>query len=168
MKSLGICVKHGEDFYVAYSPEREDPGNADFRTSSIPKLVGAANDSALLLSCEFYKIFIDNVISVSSMEIAEAAKIAENTFRAVNIAFVNELKVIFDRMGILLSLQIMIILITKRSQNVENSFSIRGMRCKSVAYQTYQKPCSYDTKTENPSFFRRHTPPLTSACKAMP
>lgn len=93
-------LKHEEDFQISYSPEREDPGNVAYRTSSIPKLVGAANEDALLLSCEFYKIFIDNVISVSSMEVAEAAKITENTFRAVNIAFVNELKVIFDRMGI--------------------------------------------------------------------
>ncbi len=93
-------LKDGQDFHAAFSPEREDPGNKQFRTGIIPKIVGAGNDEALALSTAFYELFIEAVVPVSSMEVAEAAKITENVFRAINIAFVNELKVIFDRMDI--------------------------------------------------------------------
>lgn len=93
-------LKCETDFHVAFSPEREDPGNKNFSTGIIPKIVGANHPDALELSVSFYEIFISKVVPVSSMEVAEAAKITENVFRAVNIAFVNELKVIFDRMGI--------------------------------------------------------------------
>ncbi|MBT7641498.1 MAG: nucleotide sugar dehydrogenase [Rhodobiaceae bacterium] len=93
-------LKANEDFYLAYSPEREDPGNADFGTSLIPKLVGADTPEALALSVALYEDVISEVIPVSSARAAEAAKLTENTFRAVNIAMVNELKVIFDKMDI--------------------------------------------------------------------
>lgn len=93
-------LKANEDFYLAYSPEREDPGNADFGTSRIPKLVGADTPEALALSVALYEDVISEIIPVASARAAEAAKLTENTFRAVNIAMVNELKVIFDKMDI--------------------------------------------------------------------
>lgn len=92
--------KSSKDFYLAYSPEREDPGNPDYETSSIPKIVGGDGDEALELAINFYRLFLDKVISASSIDTAEAVKITENVFRAVNIALVNELKVIYDKMGI--------------------------------------------------------------------
>ncbi|NCC20880.1 MAG: nucleotide sugar dehydrogenase [Alphaproteobacteria bacterium] len=93
-------LKDAEDFYVIYSPEREDPGNKDFKTHSIPKVVGADQPEALELAMRFYGKFIDTVVPVRNAKTAEAVKITENIFRAVNIALVNELKVIYDRMGI--------------------------------------------------------------------
>ena len=92
--------KSGRDFYLAYSPEREDPGNADFETATIPKIIGGDGDEATDISYKFYACFLDKVIKVSSAATAEAVKITENVFRAVNIALVNELKVIYDKMGI--------------------------------------------------------------------
>lgn len=86
--------------HVAFSPEREDPGNAQWGTQSIPKLVAGLGDTAGDLAEAFYKSFLNSVIRVRTPEVAEAAKITENVFRAVNIALVNELKMIFDRMGI--------------------------------------------------------------------
>lgn len=88
------------DFYIAYSPERENPGAKDFSTATIPKVVGADNDLTLGLVTDFYALFIDKVVPVSSMATAEATKIMENLFRSVNIALVNELKMIFDKMGL--------------------------------------------------------------------
>jgi len=93
-------LQPGTDFFLAYSPEREDPGNPSFTTSDVPKLVGGVGDAARDLACRFYGAFIARVVPVSSAEVAEAAKLTENVFRAVNIALVNELKVIFDAMGI--------------------------------------------------------------------
>ncbi len=93
-------LKANRDFYLAYSPEREDPGNANFGTSRIPKLVGADTPEALALCVALYETVISEVIPVASARAAEAAKLTENTFRAVNIAMVNELKVIFDKMDI--------------------------------------------------------------------
>lgn len=93
-------LKTNIDFYLAYSPEREDPGNLDFGTSRIPKLVGADTPDALALSTALYDGVISEVVPVASARAAEAAKLTENTFRAVNIAMVNELKVIFDKMDI--------------------------------------------------------------------
>lgn len=94
-------LKSAQDFFLAYSPEREDPGNPDFETSTIPKVVGADGEEALNIACNFYSSFLENkVIKTSSAETAEAVKITENIFRAVNIALVNELKVIYDKMGI--------------------------------------------------------------------
>ena len=93
-------LKAGEDFYLAYSPEREDPGNPDFSAAGIPKVVGGSDPVSLALACKLYEQAIVQVVPVSSCEVAEACKILENTYRAVNIALVNELKVLFDRMGI--------------------------------------------------------------------
>jgi UDP-N-acetyl-D-glucosamine dehydrogenase len=93
-------LKSGHDFYLAYSPEREDPGNADFSTKRIPKVVGGDGPEALDLAVAFYEHIVPQVVPVSSTETAEAVKLTENIFRAVNIALVNELKVIYDAMGI--------------------------------------------------------------------
>ncbi|MGC6534309.1 MAG: nucleotide sugar dehydrogenase [Parvibaculales bacterium] len=93
-------LKANIDFHLAYSPEREDPGNADFGTSRIPKLVGADTPEALELAVALYENVISEVVPVKSARAAEAAKLTENTFRAVNIAMVNELKLIFDKMEI--------------------------------------------------------------------
>jgi UDP-N-acetyl-D-glucosamine dehydrogenase len=93
-------LKCGEDFYLAFSPEREDPGNIDFSTSKIPKVVGGDGPEALALADAFYSGFVIKTVPVSSAATAEAVKITENVFRAVNIALVNELKVIYQAMGI--------------------------------------------------------------------
>ncbi len=90
----------GEDFYVAYSPEREDPGNIDFDTGSIPKVVGGHTQEGIELACAMYDTAIVETVPVSDTKTAEAVKITENVFRAVNIALVNELKVVFQEMDI--------------------------------------------------------------------
>lgn len=90
----------GKDIFVAYSPEREDPGNIDFSTSRIPKVVGGMESHSLQLANELYSAAVVKTIPVSSCEVAEACKLLENIYRCVNIALVNELKVLFDRMGI--------------------------------------------------------------------
>ena len=89
-----------EDFFLAYSPEREDPGNADYTASGIPKVVGGYAEGSLELANALYSSAVVTTVPVSSCEIAEACKILENTYRSVNIAMVNELKVLFERMGI--------------------------------------------------------------------
>ncbi len=88
------------DVFVAFSPEREDPGNPDYTAAGIPKVVGGIDDQSGELACALYAHAIVQVIRVANAEIAEACKILENTYRAVNIALVNELKTLFDRMGI--------------------------------------------------------------------
>jgi UDP-N-acetyl-D-glucosamine dehydrogenase len=88
------------DFFVAFSPEREDPGNANFSASTIPKVVGGLDPASLELAVDFYSQAIAKVVPVSSCEVAEACKILENTYRSVNIAMINELKMLFDRIGI--------------------------------------------------------------------
>lgn len=93
-------LKFGEDFYLAFSPEREDPGNQNFSVSSIPKVVGGLDVRSTDLACQLYAAIVPQVVRVSSPEVAEACKVLENTYRAVNIALVNELKVLYDRMGI--------------------------------------------------------------------
>lgn len=93
-------LKAGKDFFLAFSPEREDPGNPDYSAAGIPKVVGGYDETSQSLAVALYGQAIVKVIPVSSMEVAEACKILENTYRAVNIALVNELKVLFDRMGI--------------------------------------------------------------------
>ncbi len=93
-------LKSGRDFFVAYSPEREDPGNADFNTAKIPKVVGAHGEKALKLACELYNTAIIQTVPVSNTKTAEAVKLTENIFRSVNIALVNELKVVYSKMGI--------------------------------------------------------------------
>ncbi len=93
-------LKKDEDFYLAYSPEREDPGNESYSTSTIPKIVGADTPEACKMVVAVYEGIISEVIPVSSSRTAEAIKLTENIFRSVNIALVNELKVIFDAMDI--------------------------------------------------------------------
>jgi UDP-N-acetyl-D-glucosamine dehydrogenase len=90
----------GKDFFLAYSPEREDPGNPDFTAGTIPKVVGGLEPNSLKLAKRFYEKAITKVIPVNSCEVAEACKILENTYRSVNIAMVNELKVLFQKIGI--------------------------------------------------------------------
>ena len=90
----------GKDFFLAFSPEREDPGNSDFSTRTIPKVVGADDEPARALVSALYGSIVERVVVVSSTKTAEAVKLTENIFRAVNIALVNELKVIYDAMGI--------------------------------------------------------------------
>ena len=97
-KSSGL--KAGENFYLAFSPEREDPGNPNFETSTIPKIVGADSKKERDLAVSFYNRFVETVVPVSGSATAEAVKITENIFRAVNIALVNELKVIYGAMDI--------------------------------------------------------------------
>ena len=93
-------MQAGADYFLAYSPEREDPGNREFSTATIPKVVGGIDQHSLELAAMLYGSVVAKVVRVSSPEIAEACKILENTYRAVNIALVNELKVLFDRMDI--------------------------------------------------------------------
>ncbi len=90
----------GKDFFLAFSPEREDPGNKDYDTSTIPKVVGADSAEGRLLVTTLYGEVIKTVVPVSSSATAEAVKLTENIFRSVNIALVNELKVIYGMMGI--------------------------------------------------------------------
>jgi len=96
----GDDLTSGEDFFLAYSPEREDPGNKIFKTAGIPKIVGGDGDNALQIACAMYDQVVVETIPVSSLEIAEAVKLTENIFRSVNIAMVNELKIIYEKMGI--------------------------------------------------------------------
>lgn len=93
-------MKAGTDFYLAYSPEREDPGNTAFNPKTTPKVVGADDAHSLALARRLYEGFIDRVVPVSSTRTAEAVKLAENVFRAVNIALANEFKLVFDSMSI--------------------------------------------------------------------
>jgi UDP-N-acetyl-D-glucosamine dehydrogenase len=90
----------GTDYFLAFSPEREDPGNEKFNTRNIPKVVGGVDPPSLRAATALYGSAIDHVYPVSSAEVAESSKLLENIFRAVNIALVNEMKIIFDRMGI--------------------------------------------------------------------
>ena len=94
------ALQLGRDFFLAYSPEREDPGNASFSTSRIPKVVGGMDEASRELAVALYSHAVVQVVPVSSCEVAEACKILENVYRAVNIALVNELKMLFDRLGI--------------------------------------------------------------------
>lgn len=93
-------LKAGQDFFLAFSPEREDPGNPNFSAPTIPKVVGGLDPVSLELAVATYGQIVVKVVPVSSCEVAEASKILENTYRAINIALVNELKVLYDRMGI--------------------------------------------------------------------
>jgi UDP-N-acetyl-D-glucosamine dehydrogenase len=88
------------DFYLAFSPEREDPGNPHYTADTIPKVVGGIDETSRRLASSLYGAAVSQVVPVSSCEVAEACKILENTYRAVNIALVNELKKLFDRIGI--------------------------------------------------------------------
>ena len=90
----------GEDYFLAFSPEREDPGNITHGLTSIPKVVGGHDAATTDIAALLYQQIVPTVVKVSTPEVAEACKILENTYRAVNIALVNELKVLYDRMGI--------------------------------------------------------------------
>lgn len=97
-KATGL--KSGEEFFLAFSPEREDPGNPDFGTSTIPKVVGGDGADALAMALALYGTLVVKAVPVSSTATAEAVKLTENIFRAVNIALVNELKTVYAAMGI--------------------------------------------------------------------
>jgi len=90
----------GEDVFVAFSPEREDPGNRDFHTQNIPKVVGGIDVASREVAVALYAAAVARVVPVSSPEVAEACKLLENIFRAVNIALANEMKVVLDQMGV--------------------------------------------------------------------
>jgi UDP-N-acetyl-D-glucosamine dehydrogenase len=90
----------GKDFFLAFSPEREDPGNPDSNVATIPKVVGGYSPKCLRRAVELYRSGLDSVVEVSSCRAAEATKLLENIFRSVNIALVNELKLVYDAMGI--------------------------------------------------------------------
>jgi UDP-N-acetyl-D-glucosamine dehydrogenase len=98
LEADGLCA--GQDFFLAYSPEREDPGNPKFETSRIPKVVGGHDRHSLQVARALYDCIVPATHPVSSTAAAEAVKLLENIFRSINIALVNELKVIYDRMGI--------------------------------------------------------------------
>lgn len=93
-------LKVGQDYYLAYSPEREDPGNAEFSANRIPKVVGGIDEVSLAVADALYAQAVVCTVPVSSCEVAEACKILENTYRSVNIAMVNELKLLFTKLGI--------------------------------------------------------------------
>lgn len=93
-------LRVGKDLYLCFSPEREDPGNKSYSTKTIPKLVGGIDAKSLELSTALYKLCIDEVVALSSTRVAETAKLFENIFRGVNIALVNEMKIILEPMGI--------------------------------------------------------------------
>lgn len=97
-KATGLVS--GKDFFLAFSPEREDPGNEKYHTAIIPKVIGGDGAGALKIAQTMYDQFLSQTVAVSSAETAEAVKLTENIFRSVNIALVNELKVIYDAMGI--------------------------------------------------------------------
>ena len=96
----GSGMTAGNDFHLAFSPEREDPGNPDSKVADIPKVVGGLTPACLDKATELYGIAINNLVPVSSCRVAEATKLLENIFRSINIALVNELKVVYKEMGI--------------------------------------------------------------------
>jgi UDP-N-acetyl-D-glucosamine dehydrogenase len=93
-------LQPGVDFFLAFSPEREDPGNPQFSAATIPKVVGGLDPASLELAVALYGKVVVRVVPVTSPEVAEACKILENTYRSVNIALVNELKIIYSKMGV--------------------------------------------------------------------
>jgi len=100
LDDIGRKRKTPEDYLLAFSPEREDPGNALFKTTSIPKVVGGVNDPSTRAAVALYGAAFERVVPVSSARVAEACKLLENIFRSVNIALVNECKVLFEGMGV--------------------------------------------------------------------
>src|SRR5262249_28271818 len=94
---LKTGMKPGEDFFLAFSPEREDPANKNFTTRIIPKIVGGITPQCQQVACTAYGEVVERVVPVSSARVAEAAKLLENIYRCVNIAMVNELKLLFER-----------------------------------------------------------------------
>ncbi len=98
IENCGHCI--GEDIFLVFSPEREDPGNPSFTTMTIPKIVGGSTSACLEVGNALYGSVIERVVPVSSTKVAEMSKLLENIYRAVNIGLVNELKIVSDRMGI--------------------------------------------------------------------
>lgn len=98
VEKAGLAV--GQDFFLVYSPEREDPGNAEFDTQTIPKVIGGHTPECLRAGKALYGIFVDHVVAVSSTEAAEMVKLLENIHRSINIGLVNEMKVVADAMGL--------------------------------------------------------------------
>jgi UDP-N-acetyl-D-glucosamine dehydrogenase len=96
----GSGLKAGQDFHLAFSPEREDPGNPDSKVAKIPKVVGGLTPACLERAIALYSKAVERVVPVSSCRAAEATKLLENIFRSVNIALVNELKIVYGAMGI--------------------------------------------------------------------
>ena len=90
----------GENFFLAYSPEREDPGNPNFNTKTIPKVIGGHTANCLKAGSALYGSFIDHIVPVSSTQVAEMVKLLENIHRSVNIGLVNEMKIVCDEMGL--------------------------------------------------------------------
>ncbi len=93
-------LKAGTDFYLAFSPERVDPGNAEWKTRNIPKVVGGVDDPSTKIAVLLYEQIVDSVVPVSSTTVAEMVKLLENTFRAVNIGLANELALMCGRLGV--------------------------------------------------------------------
>ena len=100
MLEAGSGLKAGADFHLAFSPEREDPGNAQSKVEIIPKVIGGYTPACLERAKALYGRAIKTIVPVSSCRVAEATKLLENIFRSVNIALVNELKVVYGAMGI--------------------------------------------------------------------
>ena len=98
LSGRGMAV--GKDYFLAFSPEREDPGRQDFTTKTTPKIVGGLTADCLRVSSALYRSILDTVVEVSSPRVAEMTKLLENIYRSVNISLVNELKIVCDRMGI--------------------------------------------------------------------
>lgn len=98
VEQAGLSV--GNNFYLVYSPEREDPGNANFKTQTIPKIIGGHTPACLEAGLELYGAFIDHVVPVSSTEAAEMVKLLENIHRSINIGLVNEMKIVADAMNL--------------------------------------------------------------------
>ncbi|MGN6546012.1 MAG: nucleotide sugar dehydrogenase [Aureliella sp.] len=98
LQKAGLQV--GKEYFLAYSPEREDPGNPNYSANSIPKVVGGYDAGSAKLANALYSKAVAKTVPVDTLEIAEACKILENTYRGINIAMVNELKMLFDRIGI--------------------------------------------------------------------
>ena len=96
----GSGLKAGQDFHLAFSPEREDPGNPQSRVADVPKVVGGLTPACLARAMELYGLAVKTLVPVSSTRVAEATKLMENIFRSVNIALVNEMKLIYEAMGI--------------------------------------------------------------------
>ena len=95
---LGSGLKANKDFYIAYSPEREDPNNKEYSIATTPKVIGSDDPKGLELANSMYSFIVNKTVLVSGTKIAEATKLTENVFRAVNIALVNELKVIYEKL----------------------------------------------------------------------
>ncbi|MDP8923922.1 MAG: nucleotide sugar dehydrogenase, partial [Chloroflexota bacterium] len=98
LEATGLVV--GEDYFLVFAPERIDPGNVRYTVQNTPKLIGGVTPRCGELAVDLYRAFIDEVVPVSSPEVAEMSKLVENTFRFINISFINEMALLCDRIGI--------------------------------------------------------------------